>query len=224
MVLVSDFDKTLYDKNYEKNIKAVNEFVKKDNIFIIATGRSISSLKQIIKDDLKFSYIICNDGGMIFDSNFNLIYRKDIIGKYIEPIFKEIKKSIFFGNPLTDLGYAYRSSIQKNANSIIARVISYEKALIFKQKLIKKYPKINAYISDSYFIVTDKTVNKAGALKFLSKLLKINPKKMYIIGDNINDIKMCKLGIGYAMENGNKELLKVCKKTVKSVEELIDNL
>ena len=41
-ILVSDYDKTFYlnDEDIEKNKIAINEFRKRENIFIIATGRS----------------------------------------------------------------------------------------------------------------------------------------------------------------------------------------
>ena len=90
--------------------------------------------------------------------------------------------------------------------------------------LVKRYPKVTAYVSDTYLNFTDKSVNKSNAVKWLGKLINVKPKNMIMIGDNINDIKMCKLGKGFAMENGNEKLIKVCHKTVKSVEELISNL
>lgn len=224
MILISDFDGTLYDKNFENNIKAVNEFVKKGNTFVIATGRSINRIKEKIDGKLNFSYIICNDGGMIFDKDYHLIYRKDIALDSAKHIFNELKNSIYVGNPLADLGYAYRNEVLKNTNAVIARVIDKSKASHLMIDLVKRYPKVTAYVSDTYLNFTDKSVNKSNAVKWLGKLINVKPKNMSMIGDNINDIKMCKLGKGFAMENGNEKLIKVCHKTVKSVEELISNL
>lgn len=224
MILISDFDGTLYDKNFENNIKAVNEFVKKGNTFVIATGRSINRIKEKIDGKLNFSYIICNDGGMIFDKDYHLIYRKDIALDSAKHIFNELKNSIYVGNPLADLGYAYRNEVLKNTNAVIARVIDKSKASHLMIDLVKRYPKVTAYVSDTYLNFTDKSVNKSNAVKWLGKLINVKPKNMIMIGDNINDIKMCKLGKGFAMENGNEKLIKVCHKTVKSVEELISNL
>ena len=224
MILISDFDGTLYDKNFENNIKAVNEFVKKGNTFVIATGRSINRIKEKIDGKLNFSYIICNDGGMIFDKDYHLIYRKDIALDSAKHIFNELKNSIYVGNPLADLGYAYRNEVLKNTNAVIARAIDKSKASHLMIDLVKRYPKVTAYVSDTYLNFTDKSVNKSNAVKWLGKLINVKPKNMIMIGDNINDIKMCKLGKGFAMENGNEKLIKVCHKTVKSVEELISNL
>ena len=224
MILISDFDGTLYDKNFENNIKAVNEFVKKGNTFVIATGRSMNRIKEKIDGKLNFSYIICNDGGMIFDKDYHLIYRKDIALDSAKHIFNELKNSIYVGNPLADLGYAYRNEVLKNTNAVIARVIDKSKASHLMIDLVKRYPKVTAYVSDTYLNFTDKSVNKSNAVKWLGKLINVKPKNMIMIGDNINDIKMCKLGKGFAMENGNEKLIKVCHKTVKSVEELISNL
>jgi len=45
-ILVSDFDSTLYtnEENMKINVKKIKEFRRKNNLFIIATGRSYSSL------------------------------------------------------------------------------------------------------------------------------------------------------------------------------------
>ncbi len=224
MILISDFDGTIYDNNYENNIKAVNDFVKKGNTFVIATGRSINSIKEKIDGKLDFSYIICNDGAMIFDYDYHLIYRKDIALDIAKHIFIELKNSIYVGNPKADLGYAYRNKVLKNTNTVIARIIDKNKASHLMVELVKKHPKVNAYISNNYLNFTDKTVNKSNAVKWLSKILKEKPKNMYMIGNNINDIKMCKLGKGYAVEKSNEKLKKVCLNTVNSVEDLIKKI
>ena len=65
-VLVSDFDNTLFTDDYQLNIKKINEFVDKGNLFIIATGRNYNQLKSDIKGkNIKYSYLICEDGAKI---------------------------------------------------------------------------------------------------------------------------------------------------------------
>jgi len=73
-LLVTDFDGTFYDNNYENNIKFIESL---SNInFVIATGRNFPSLKKDLK--IKCDYYICNDGGYILDKDYNLIYRNHI--------------------------------------------------------------------------------------------------------------------------------------------------
>ena len=224
MILISDFEKALYDKNYKNNIKAVNKFINEGNTFVIVTDRGISWLKEKLSPELKFSYIICNDGAMIFDNEFNLIYRQDIAKECIEPIFMTLKKSICVGNPLIDLGYGYRNKVSKGANAITARITDKSKAKVMMENVLKNYPNVTAYMSDSWLNFVDKIVNKCNAVKWLGKRIKEKPRHMYFISDNINDIKMCKLCKGYAMENSDEALKKVCHGTVSSVKEFLNNL
>ena len=51
-LLVSDFDGTFFDDNYEKNIQFIKECKNLD--FIIATGRNILSLKNDLKIKCKY--------------------------------------------------------------------------------------------------------------------------------------------------------------------------
>ena len=58
-IIVSDFDGTLYLNNHIVCQEKINKFVKEGNIFIIATGRNIVSLKKDLdKFPLNVSYYI----------------------------------------------------------------------------------------------------------------------------------------------------------------------
>ena len=54
-LLASDFDRTFYidEKDIKNNIKYVNLFRENNNIFLIATGRSYSSFKEVLN---KFNF------------------------------------------------------------------------------------------------------------------------------------------------------------------------
>ena len=61
-MLVSDYDNTFHikDEDMEKNIKKANEFMK-NNVFVIATGRSYDSYNNAKeKFNIKTNYIILN--------------------------------------------------------------------------------------------------------------------------------------------------------------------
>ena len=78
-VIVSDFDETFYDANFVDNINLVNKWQKSGNNFVIATGRGLHSLRNIIDNySIKADYYICNDGAVIYDR---------IIMKYIVRIW-----------------------------------------------------------------------------------------------------------------------------------------
>ena len=91
-VVVSDFDNTIYNENYLKNIDLIKDFIARKNKFIIATGRNLSSLlKEIDKFNLDIEYYICNDGAVIYDKYKNIVYRMDIDSYIAKNIFEMLK-------------------------------------------------------------------------------------------------------------------------------------
>ena len=50
-IIASDFDETLFIKDenqFSKNIKAIDNFINKGNIFVIITGRIYPDIKQLL--------------------------------------------------------------------------------------------------------------------------------------------------------------------------------
>ena len=72
-ILASDFDSTIYfpddlEQN-QKNVEAINRFIKSGNIFCVITGRNYSSLKPFLVDNkIFYSYLICEDGAKLFNN------------------------------------------------------------------------------------------------------------------------------------------------------------
>ena len=65
---VSDFDRTLYVNGAvsERNIEAVKQWQRKGNLFFIATGRNLASIKeQLGFFDLEPDGLILNNGAAI---------------------------------------------------------------------------------------------------------------------------------------------------------------
>ncbi|MBQ9011578.1 MAG: HAD-IIB family hydrolase [Bacilli bacterium] len=223
-MVVSDFDKTLFTLDYDKNIEAVNKFVARGNIFVIATGRNLVSIKPDLDEKLNFSYLICNDGGAIYDNNFNVLYRKDIDDDVSLEVFDILKKAASVGGPLIDLTEGYCDVYAKAANAIVARIIDEEKAAILLDKILLKYPLVMGYMSDNWVNIDDISVNKGNGVKKLCEIINYNYADVYAVGDNINDISMCSICHGIAMENGQSSLKDVCEDTCKNVAELINRL
>ena len=70
-IIASDFDETLFIKDenqFSKNIKAIDNFINKGNIFVIITGRIYPDIKQLLnKYNIHYSFLICQDGAKIFN-------------------------------------------------------------------------------------------------------------------------------------------------------------
>ncbi|WP_408640665.1 HAD family hydrolase [Spiroplasma taiwanense] len=55
---------------------------KKENKFIIATGRSKKEAIEILKrNNLDFDYLITNNGAILYDKNQNILIEKQLIWK-----------------------------------------------------------------------------------------------------------------------------------------------
>ena len=223
-VLASDFDNTLFTEDYDENIKKINEFVNKGNIFIIATGRNLGLLKpEIESKNLNYDYLICNDGGINFDKNFNILYRLDIEEEIIDDLVLELKNDPNITVAYIDDGINHLTHKTVNNNVIIARYINPKQAQETLDKLMEKYSNIQGYLSHNWINIVNKKANKGNAIKYLKEKLNLNKQNIYTVGDNINDISMNEMYNGYYMKNNSKpELIEVSKAAVNSVKELIN--
>ncbi|MDD2435300.1 MAG: HAD-IIB family hydrolase [Bacilli bacterium] len=221
-IIISDFDLTFFTDEYLENIKLINEFVNRGNMFIIATGRNITHLEKDIKGfNIDYAYLICNDGGIAFDSQGNCVYRKDIGETIVKPIFEMLKNDS--NNIITFIDNAtnYVNDPNAKANAIISQYRDIEKADVMLNNIISKYPSVHGYLSQNWINLTHESVNKATGIKALVKLFDLNEDNIYTIGDNINDLEMINEYHGYVVENGIDEIKVIAKGVVKSFKDLI---
>ena len=228
-ILVSDYDQTFYlnDEDIEKNKKSVEEFRKKGNILVFATGRSyFDFMNKAEQYKLKWDYLIINHGATIIDKNNNIISNYTIDNDVIKNIKKdlEIEKAIkyfccnlensrtnFDDKDLTKIHAKYEKNKAEQINSLIN----------------KKYAEfVNCYFvsGNAVEIISNKTC-KSNAIEEITQIEKINKEDIFTIGDGYSDIEMIKNYNGYCMEESVQELLKICNgKIVKSVSELIEKI
>ena len=224
-VLVSDFDNTLYvnDEQIIQNNKRIKKFINDGNIFIIATGRSyIDVSKMIDKYNIPYNYLICNDGGTIFDNNGKLLLKKDIPINIAYDIMNYVKLNNLEELTYIDTGFDYTKVIDEEVNAIIIKDINKIYSEKILQEIENKHSEIHGYISDNWINITEKTVTKANGIKFLEQYLNLNHNNIYTIGDTINDISMIKGYNGSCMINSTSNLKKYCQNQFDSVSEYID--
>ena len=80
-LLVSDYDGTFKndkDGSIKANIDEVSKFMSNGNIFTLASARSYNSLiRQVNKYNIPYDYLICNNGGVVYDKNGNYFRIED---------------------------------------------------------------------------------------------------------------------------------------------------
>lgn len=224
-VLVSDFDNTLYvsDNGIIQNNKRIKEFINNGNLFIIATGRSyIDISKMILKYDIPYNYLICNDGGTIFDNSGKLLYKKDIPINIAYNIIDYIKINNLEELTYIDSGFDYTRVIDADVNAIIIRDTHNIDSERILNEIQNNFSQVHGYISDNWINITERTVNKANGIKYLIKYLNLNRDYIYTIGDTINDISMIQEYNGGCMINSTDDLKQYCSNHFNSVSEYID--
>lgn len=228
-ILVSDYDQTFYlnDEDIEKNKKSVEEFRKKGNIFVFATGRSyFDFMNKAEQYKLKWDYLIINHGATILDKNNNIISNYTIDNDVI----KNIKKDLEIENAIKyfccNLENSRTNFNDKDLTKIYAKY-EKDKAEQINSLINKKYSEfVNCYLvsGNAVEIISNKTC-KSNAIEEIVQIEKVNRENIFTIGDGYSDIEMIKNYNGYCMEKSVQELLKICNgKIVKSVSELIEEI
>ena len=228
-LLASDFDRTFYinEKDIKNNIKYVNLFRENNNIFLIATGRSYSSFKEVLnKFNFNYDYLILDHGSLIMDSKDNILYKyildKNLLTKLIPYLKLDNAINYYYCTPkektkelnnkeITKIYIKYNNKEEKD------KVITTIKET-FKNKL-NIY-----YLSNNAIEITSSNVNKKKAIYKVLDIVKIDKQNVYTIGDGQSDIEMIKEFNGYTMVNGIKELKEYSIKELNSVSELLKEL
>lgn len=226
-MLVTDFDLTLFNGNdYDKNIKYINKFMSVGNIFVIATGRNIKQLGRDFKyTEENYNYLICNDGGIIFDKNGDILYRCDIPNRITPGIADIFMNNKYVDDWYIDTGFDVNKNITDQANGIIGHFTNRDEAVKILNQITDTYTEIYGYISEQWINITAKSVNKGNGIKILSDMISFKEENIYTIGDNHNDITMCNYNFNTAsMANGVDELKSKCKKQYKAVYELVEDI
>lgn len=224
-ILASDFDETIYFPDNkevnEKNIESIKKFISNGNIFCIITGRNYTDLKQLLnKNNIPYSYLICEDGAKIFNNvdyclDTILLEEREI--KEIIPILEEIKCDYYL-----DDGYNKTEYYNDCVKIVVNCTDEEEKNKIVK--IIKDKVDIHIYASRTHVNIIHKTVNKENAVKKLFNLEHLDYNKLYVIGDNDNDYEMIKAFNGVVIKKHHKKLDELNKKEYDTLSDYIEEL
>ena len=195
-LIVSDFDGTFFDDNYDKNIELINKY---NNDFVIATGRNIESLKKDLKINCK--YYICNDGGYILDDKKNILYKNYIDSNEVKIVYERLKE-LNYKDYFLDFIDHFDTKINDNINKVSIKIKdknAYSDMLYILKDLKNTY----GYLSDNWINILSIQSKKENAIEYLLKLEHYD--KIYVIGNEINDYEMLKKYNGYLITNEDSD-------------------
>ncbi|PZW00588.1 HAD family hydrolase [Metamycoplasma auris] len=227
----TDLDGTLLDlpktkeKISEKNLQILKGKNTSGTPFIIATGRYASDFVLDLAKKANSKYVICQNGGIIVDSNGEIIAKHEINKDTVIEILDLIKqKNLFFilnsGNTIYGnkarlklIRPWVRSMTQKNYDDL-ETITDCTKIIVFgttkkgikklKEELESEFKNISIFIVSKGFAIEINDINasKGKAIEFVSKLLDVNPKETIHFGDSGNDTSSIPyVGAFVAMKN-----------------------
>lgn len=224
-IVVSDLTDFLSYDEVDKTISAVNEFVKKGNLFILATNKAMNYLAEDISMiNLNCEYYICNNGAVIFDHYFNVVYRKDIKQELVRPIYNYLLDNENILEAFVDTSHGYVKDTNKCANGIVARPYDMKKAQNLLKNITLKYPEVHGHIDDACMNIIDASVTKTNAIEYLINSYNFNADDIITTGVTIDDLDLLKKYNGYTFENSTTELKNISIKTVKNIQEMIKEI
>lgn len=224
-ILFSDYDNTFHinDSDMKKNIEKVEEF-RKNNLFVIATGRTYDSYKTQEKlFNIKCDYLVIDHGATIL-KNDNVIYNKPIDNQIKEELVRDLElektESVFC--------YKNKQIVDLSDNDITKILIyyqSHETAVKIRKMIAEKYKgrlkNFHFTRYNSVEIVSD-FFDKSNAIDIINKLE--NPQEIYVIGDNYNDYLMIKKYNGSCTHVAVDEVKQISKNIYENVSDFIDEI
>ena len=224
-ILASDFDDTIYLENYldttTKNINAIQNFVRRGNIFCIITGRNYTDLKPYLeKYNIPYSYLICEDGAKIFNNMDYCLETVYLDKETIERITSILEK--YTSDYYLDDGYNQTLNYNDCVKIVVNCTDEKQKEEIVKR--VKEKVNCHIYASRMHVNIIEKTVNKENALKKLINLEQLNINAVHVIGDNDNDYEMLKTFPGAVIKKHHQKLDELDKEEYETLSDYIEEL
>lgn len=222
-----DIDGTLRDTKEHRvcnsTLKALNELKCNGYKIVIATGRGIDSLyKTGIQDIIKWDGYVCNNGQVVMDSDFNVIYHATMSLQAVREVLKVADDNNMVAcikakeRKLNKEPDDYALTSLKFFNNPIPKVGKYNgeevDAMIVYGPMHHQYDEyrhiegIEVLPGEStYADITIGGISKASGIKVLLDLYGL--EKYIAFGDSMNDYVMFKHAyISIAMGQGNEKL------------------
>lgn len=236
ILLISDMDKTLVTEKFtvpQRNIDAINRFIKKGGHFSLATGRSAESAGKYLKHVPVNAPCILSNGASIYDFDKREILwnaflpatMKDLLIRVMER-FPHIGIEVYRNEKI----YIVNSNVLTE-NHIVDEGIEFKKCLLSDipegwQKVLfagenSELMEVDDFIkgigffdcdfvfsNTIYYEALPKNISKGTAIPRLAHICGIDKKNTIAIGDYFNDLTLVKMsGYGATVEGAPEELI-----------------
>lgn len=230
-ILCTDYDGTFYRNQEElkENISMSKKMMENGHKFIVVTGRSFHSFKEVLaRNPMEFDYLVLCGGALIFDKSFTLLHKSLMSNFQVTSTINELVRFKSHFTNLIFVSFDGRENVyhpEQEIFKITMSVKSIEDANLISNALKDLRINVNVYIipvPNGYLVeLVDNKINKSVALNFLSHQFNFNYEDIITVGDASNDFEMVRDFKGYAIENGTDELKSVASGVVSNIQELL---
>lgn len=250
-VLASDYDGTLRteEKVSKKDIDAIREFRAAGNVFGLVTGRSMESIrKEIESNGFEFDFVVANNGGVVYDKEFQKLQCLYIDYDKALDIIRYIKTLDCVSFVIND-GY-HRFKIRVDESQIDHKYgdmmeVTNEEDVLDQGKIAQLVISLNdqmlaheisnyinsqfkgyvvAYPNTHCVDIVPDGVSKAEGLAVIESYLDLNHDDIYTIGDSYNDIPMLEEYHGCAVAHAQQDILDVAQHVYIGISDAIKDL
>ena len=235
LLLVSDFDDTLYDYSCRvppRNLRAIERFIGAGGRFTVATGRAHRTFAPYAHLAPINAPVVLSNGSAIYDFQQERFLVQTLLSAQAPRDFAALAHAmpslgfevyhgediyVFRPNSITDshmkkVGTDYQVLPLEDMPLPWSKAIVQQEYRVLLQArawLQQRCPgRYEAIFSNRYYLeITDSGCNKGGMTARLAQLLHIDPRGVYCVGDNQNDIPMLALSaIPFAPANCAQEV------------------
>lgn len=235
-IFASDYDGTIKvnDIVSSENIEALKEWKKAGNLFGIVTGRSSGSMISEIQNyNYEIDFLVCNNGGVIYNKDIELLKTFSIDFSTVEALVNDIRgmevncfvlndgynraKEVVC-NAYEDYKYGEYSSeysvesmlANKIVSQIVISVNDDDYAREIARTLNVKYKgKIEAYPNVHCVDIVPNQISKATGIHFIKEHFGYCKEDIHVMGDALNDLSMLEEYQGATLIHGFEELKKL---------------
>ena len=235
----------------DETVKGVHDWRAVGNKFGMVSGRDYGMLiPQLNHYGVEYDFAICNNGGIIRDKTGKILYQANIDSQTLKDMSQEplVKKSFHYAFSAEDVTYLCHEAegswitreakewdfpiIKINESDIAALKGIHQFSLGFDEpeqsaecaaSLNEKFGKIICADPNACSVdVTPIGVSKRQGLEHLMKAMAWSDSKLYVIGDEVNDLPMITAFNGYTVNTARDVIKSQASKVFSDVGEMLN--
>ncbi|MEF9968181.1 MAG: HAD-IIB family hydrolase [Longicatena sp.] len=251
-ILASDYDGTLRTEEYvsKSDIESICKFRKAGNLFGIVTGRSMESMQiEIARNKIEFDFLITNNGGVIYNKDFEKLQCLYMDFNKALDIIAYIKTTPCASYVINDGFHRYKFSMDKqqidHKYEGMQDYSDHEESVLDRGKIAQLVISLNddmlaneistfinrnfvgsaqAYVNVNCVDIVPMGVSKGEGLLFIENEMNLRHDDIYAIGDSFNDLPMIEEFIGFAVSHARTSIKEAAQHVYVSVGACIEDL